>query len=622
MKKLLFFPAPYPDEILHSVLYRYHIRCGSPSARQTNLALWGGSRGKKIYLPDGIENIAVHIPQDANLTSERFIKESTIFPLLKPFLTQSKCNDLWDAMKFGDPNIYNIVGFTRVFTLQHRHLRYCNKCVAYDTKIYGEPYWHRIHQLPGIYICPLHSVPTIEADIDLNEVHRDYYPFPFKLNNSAQSYEPGIAEKLSNLALDTAWLLQHGYDLKSVENTNELYNIRLRIKGYRHYSGHTSGKRIAQDIVDYYDREFLTLFDAYNSGACTWIKRIIQLRQGFQHPLYHLLLIRFLAGSAEDFFAGVQEKPPDYLPFGSPPYPCRNYVCEYHLQDVIQQIKLTHIKATARAMFVCPHCGFTYRRKGKLPKEKQYSGQIDIVNYGWKWGEAVTKLLSDGISPYKIARDFHCDVRTILAFGIENNLLLSEQNIKRGSYVPLGSTQAKTEFNKKREYYRQRWQALVEENTKAKRTALKMLDSQCDKWLREYDRDWFEQHSPPSSKELPIWADSDDEYLGKVEDAVKQIRDSPGLPRRISISAIGRKARIIKPYVRLASNLLPKTKAFVAAHAETLEQWQKRKILWVIQQMRERGELLTVYKVRHAARIEDRERKLDGFILENIENSE
>jgi len=93
------------------------------------------------------------------------------------------------------------------------------------------------------------------------------------------------------------------------------------------------------------------------------------------------------------------------------------------------------------------------------------------------------------------------------------------------------------------------------------------------------------------------------------------------MPRWISVPYIGRKAGIIKPYVRLTSELLPKTKAFVAANAENLEQWQKRKILWVVDQMRKHGELITVYKVRHAANIGDKERKLDGFILECINNS-
>jgi hypothetical protein len=622
LKRLTFFPTPYPDEMLYGVLCRYHARYGNSSTRQTNLALWGNIYGKKLFLPDGIERIAAQIPQGANLTAERFINENTIFPLLKPFLTQDKCDALSIAMKFGDRNIYNILGFSRVFILQHHRLRYCPRCVENDTEMYGEPYWHRVHQLPGVYICPIHDSATVESDTEFDKLRYEYYPLVSATSKSVLSYGQDTIAKLSDFARDAAWLLQHGCALDCSEHTDELYDNWLRVKGYRDKGGKTSGKRLAQNIVGYYGREFLALFDAYNSGACTRIRRIIQ-NKTFQHPLHHMLLIRFVAGSPEVFFAGTQAEATAYLPYGLPPYPCRNVICEYHLWDVIGNVEIMHTaKGAYKALFICPHCGFTYRRKRPLPKEKQYAGQIDIVAYGRKWEQAVTKLLTERKSPYKIAHEVHCDVRTILAFGVERNLLSIERYMKRNPYVPAESPQEKPDVSSQRELYRQRWLYAIAANPGITRNELRRLDSTADQWLHRHDADWLEQNSPPSKHRLPKWADCDDEYLERIENAVKQIRDPPGIPRRLSLAAIGREAGISKPHVRLTSDLLPKTKAFVAAHTETHEQWQKRKILWVIRQLRGCGELLTVYKVRHAANIEDRERKLDGFILEGIEKSE
>ena len=96
--------------------------------------------------------------------------------------------------------------------------------------------------------------------------------------------------------------------MQCFEHTSELYDNWLRVKGFRDHSGKKSTKRIARDIASYYGRAFLMLFDAYNSGACIWRKRITQHCQSFQHPLYHLLLMRFLAGSAVVFFVGVHVK--------------------------------------------------------------------------------------------------------------------------------------------------------------------------------------------------------------------------------------------------------------------------------------------------------------------------
>ena len=573
-------------------------------------------------MPDGIENIAAQLPQGAGLTAEYFVRECTIFPLLKPFLKQDKCDELRDAMSNGNINTYNIVSFPRVFTLQRRYLAYCTECVEHDTEVYGEPYWHRLHQLPGVYICPVHGVPTIESSFAYSELHREYYPLP-PASGSFVSYAPDIAEKMLDFALDTAWLMENGNDLLCFDNTGELYDKWLRLKGYRDHWGKTSNKKLALDIISYYGREFLTLLDAYSSGSCIWIKRMIQQRESFRHPLHHLLLLRFLAGSAEAFFMEPQRELPGYLPFGAPPYPCRNYLCEYHLQDVIEQIELRRAHGTPYATFICPYCGFAYNRKGKLPKEMHYSGHVCIVRYGWKWEAAVTELLIAGESPYRIARRFHCDVRTILTFGVDRGLLPPDRLIGQNQYITrvVSKPKEKQDSNDKRALYRKRWLDAIGENHAITRNELRLLESAAHKWLHTHDHDWLEQNSPTPKNKSPKWANSDDEYLKTVEEAVKQIRDSPGIPRRVSISSIGRNASIVKPHTRLTSDFMPKTKAFVAANVETLEQWQKRKIWWVIQQMRERGEIITVYKVRHAARIEDKERKLDGFILECIENS-
>jgi hypothetical protein len=607
--------------MLYSVLCRYHIRCGEPNARQTNLALWGKTYGKKLFLPDGIESIAAQMPPETGLTAERFIADTTIFPLLKPFATLEKIDALTRAMKYGDPNIYNILSFSRVFTLQHRKLRYCTQCVASDANIFGESYWHRVHQLPGVYICPIHNAATADSAIEAGELRSDYYPLLNAVNENGQSYTADHSEKLSDFARDTAWLLNNGCELGYLDNTNGLYDSWLRVKGYRDGDGKTSVKSLARDVPEYYGRDFLMLFDAYNSGACTWISRVIQHRS-FQHPLYHLLLMRVLAGSPEQFFAGTQAEESDRLPYGRPSYPCRNRLCEYHLLDVIGNIEVVNVKGNYRATFVCPHCGFTYRRKTPLAKEMQYDGQIDIVEYGRVWEQIVARRLLTNESPYAVAKTVHCDVRTILKFGVDRGLLPAEQLIKRKEYVPAEFPQKKPTLSEQRDHYRQRWLDVISANPTAIRTELRRLDCKADQWLHLHDAEWLIQNSPPSKRGLPKWADCDDEYLERTEDSVKQIRDSLDLPQRVSLASIGRKAGIPKPQVRLASNFLPKTRAFVAANVETHEQWQKRKIQWSVRQMRERGEILTIYKVRHASCIEDRERRLDDFILECIEHSE
>ena len=454
-KRLFFFPAPYPDEMLYSVLCRFHIRCGSPYAKHTNLALWGKSYGKRMLLPNGIEAIASQIPHEANLTTERFITENTIYPLLKPFLTQEKGDAILNAMTSRNAYIYNIIGFAHVFTMQHRYLHYCSQCVENDTAVYGEPYWHRIHQISGVYICPIHGTATIKSGIDLGDMTREFHPLASFTNTAAQSFEPQIAEKLLFIARDVAWLLQHGAGLGLTEYTVGLYDNWLRINGYRYHNGITKTKYLTQGIVGFYGQEFLAMLNAYDSGSCTWIGQILRQKRGFHNPLYLLLLICFLSGSAEKFFAGSNEYAPEYLPFGAPPYPCRNFFCEYHLQDVIDNIEVIKRKSMPEATFTCPHCGFSYRRKKSTPKEKQYSGHINIVDYGWKWEENVTAMLVERMTPHIIVRGLHCDVRTIIAFAVERGVLPPETRMGRKPYIQIESPQGEPDFDSQRAMYRQ-----------------------------------------------------------------------------------------------------------------------------------------------------------------------
>jgi len=617
---LSFFPSPYPDEILHSVLCRYHKRGGEPSARRTNLEIWGKINGKKLYLPDGIERIAEQIPTSANLTAERFIADTTIFPLLKPFLAQDRAARLFSDMKYGNPNIYNGVGFSHFLSSGQQRMRYCEQCVRDDADKYGEPYWHRLHQFPGVFACAAHGIALTESAVNISTVMNEYRPLKSAMDGLQVGFDSGMTEMLAALARDAEWLLESESILSYYEHTRECYDRWLRVQGYRDQSGKTNTKRLAKDLADYYGQGLLLLFDAYNSGACTWLRRIVQQGSGFGNPMRHILLMRFLAGTADDFFirAGTLALP-EYLPFGTPPYPCRNAVCDYYLQSVIESIEVASVHGTPKASFACPRCGFTYRRKRNVPKEKWLSGQIDVTDYGWKWHETLERLLTANTTINKTADALKCDTRTVVRLGNDKGLFAGMRQQRRKPYMPKGSLAQKPDFYDRRDQYRRRWTALITANPGASRHELSQWDPKSWAWLRENDIEWYEQNSPPSRKFQPKWAGCDNEYADKIENAIKQINGSPGKPRWLSVSGIGRFIGDGKIHRKLASGRLPRSKALVDANAETRDGWQRRKLVWAAQDMRERGEVVTVYKVRYKASIADKERKWDDFIRELIQ---
>ena len=610
------FPAPYPDEILYSVLCRYHIRNGSPAPMRTNLELWGKKYGKGLFLPDDIESIAGKLRSGAGLSAESFILENTIYPFLKPFTPQGQGSALLTAMKHGEANINNIVGFSKIWAFTLPYLRYCPECVRDDTRVYGEAYWHRLHQLPCTHVCPRHRCQIGNSRITTNMLIREFHPasLVIKPPTVELAFPSDIAEKLEKLADDAQWLLNNGGNLGYYENTSEIYDALLLASKYRDRNGRTYHKQMGAAIIDYYGEEFLSLFNAFKSGTGVWLKILFQHDKMSNNPIHHLLLIRFLAGSAEGFFTGAYNKPDmSFHPFGVEPWPCRNPSCEFYLQDVIAKIDVKVVHGTPRGIFACPYCGFTYRRKKNVPQEKRRAGQIDIVDYGPLWQNRLKERLLAGMSISGAAREMHCDVRKAYELGIKLGILPEGQGPKRAPYIPKGK-RAVLPMDEKQRYYRQRWISLLSQYPGASRHELLVADSQCYSWLRVHDRDWFEANSPASKKAAPTWTDQDEDFLGRIKPVIADMERTDNRPVRVTVSSVVKKAGISKLGEKAATGMLPKTNAFLMEHLETPEHWRKRKIVWAIDTLLNQGLNPTTKRIKRIVGINnDDYKKLEDF---------
>lgn len=69
------------------------------------------------------------------------------------------------------------IGIYQSSSMDARRLRYCPQCFDEDIATYGEPYWHRLHQIPGIAVCPRHGCWLADTEITLTG-HRHNLLFP------------------------------------------------------------------------------------------------------------------------------------------------------------------------------------------------------------------------------------------------------------------------------------------------------------------------------------------------------------------------------------------------------------------------------------------------------------
>ena len=143
------FPTPYPDEVLYSVVARYHRSSGNPIFRQTMDELFGVKKtALSVAFPQRLNVLADRVP---SLPFERLLLEHTMYPYYTAFTSPKNEEAVRTWAKEGKAG--SIDGFLGQYGTAcggPTHLRFCPECYAEEIRQYGEGYWHREHQTPGV----------------------------------------------------------------------------------------------------------------------------------------------------------------------------------------------------------------------------------------------------------------------------------------------------------------------------------------------------------------------------------------------------------------------------------------------------------------------------------------
>lgn len=160
------FPAIYPDELLYSQLARYHTRSGNLAYIFTAEQLFQ----IKTVRPD-VEFLNAYTPEVLSiLTSTMSLKDivmnHTMFPYYGRFLRSERRMEAFDSLVNMRTDYRRLLPIPKNKTV--RYLRYCPACVQNDREQYGETYWHRVHQMVGVDVCPFHHCRLIDSTIQTN----------------------------------------------------------------------------------------------------------------------------------------------------------------------------------------------------------------------------------------------------------------------------------------------------------------------------------------------------------------------------------------------------------------------------------------------------------------------
>ena len=164
---IAFFPEPYSDELVYSWFSRYAVRTGYTHYRAVAEDLFVSNTAKP-----NLEFI-MELNKDAYKVITRYkpfkeiIINHTMFPYYARFLSKERRLKAYKLLLKMDKR-YNDALYSRKNKTQCRQsLRFCPICAEEDRDTLGETYWHRIHQLDHIDICPVHGCYLYNSTVDI-----------------------------------------------------------------------------------------------------------------------------------------------------------------------------------------------------------------------------------------------------------------------------------------------------------------------------------------------------------------------------------------------------------------------------------------------------------------------
>ena len=605
---LAFFPTPYKDEILYSVCSRYHSRAGNIHHSVTMKELFGETyKSSKLLLPTSLNYLEAEMPPFSKITALTLLNNNTPYNYFKTFLQKDRRNNLKAAMLSNNSkNASSISGLVKDLT-KFKFLRFCPECIKADMHSLGESYWHIVHQIPCVHICPYHGVPTENSEVPINDLNKSSYSLLDEescLNKQRTYFDEYIREKLHLISLKILECLNLDYDV-NLNIINEVYNDYLIYKGYMHPSGRLYREKITIDFINFYGSEVLDLlgYQVILEKKNNWFFRLIKNPKEEGNPIRHILLMLFL-GISFDFKINNDIK---YLPFGLGPWYCLNPACEHYKTPSITNIELKFDSRNdnVAANFKC-ECGFKYTRHAPYDEEKDRYSYKYILEYGSVWDNKLTEMATDGNHTLKDTYEYlKCSNAVVI------------RNLQRLGVVPhwaisdIYSTEAK-EFTSRatkhqlKDKHRNVWIKAQINNPSFGISDLIDNFKGTYKWLNKNDNEWLFENSPeakPTVSNYHINWEERDSFLHKqFIDIIERELQKTEIPIRLTKTYLFAKSNL-RNISTIDINKVPKTKKLIEERCETIEEYHLRRLKWASEYVFNNGLAQTYENIFYHAKI-------------------
>jgi len=476
-----FFPTPYSDECLYSILCRYYARCGSARYERISQILFGGLQNLigTIYLPVKSERTDYWTSPESGVTRDRVATNHTLYPYYAISYKPELRSEIEMVLNGG----VSVSTLDRTMILKSRrswlrHLRYCPLCAAEDIAEYGVTYWHRRHQLPGSYYCSKHQVRLNNSHITTKQATTGFYPASsearvvVKVDTIADVFDKH-KDKCLKIGHESEWLLENGLSVDWQKNGREKYLRLFRDSGIASVHGSRYDyNALIKLVYDYWGNEFLDALFTETPVYPEWLSRVHANMMCRFLPLQHILLMCAVKGSVDEYVnSDVSENP-----FGAAPFICENPICDHYHIDGAICTEVKRFNSRAVGYFFCKDCGMRY----KISKAKPLKGVIVITDYGHLWKSKLMNYSQDKtITNEKAAEMLKCDVSVMMLQKKKLGLLrMPRYDVELGPEV----------------YYKTKVAALIEEYSEVSYSLMQKKIPGAYDYLDGHHREWLREH--------------------------------------------------------------------------------------------------------------------------------
>lgn len=245
--------------------------------------------GRSPFLPANLQPYAQKLRMDVR----QLLYGHTVFPYVVAFMAPDEVRRLEKLFSGAEPQRVSVGSLLRPFSKRFHRLYFCPECAQQDFKLYGESYWHRVHNLPGIQVCVLHETELRASDTEVTTQARLLgAPLPHQQKGRLDRRRPHLASlhlaKASARTLDSNW--EHH------PQWQQQFRQMALTRGFVHPNAGVASEWLANSLRAWYGESFLSAMGAPVRGSLgSWpvlLTRIASCPE--MSPLRHILMDVFL----------------------------------------------------------------------------------------------------------------------------------------------------------------------------------------------------------------------------------------------------------------------------------------------------------------------------------------